>query len=116
MKKVFTLLFVTLALLTIKSTAQTATGCNAEFSFSISGFSVNFTPAISTDPTINHHYWKFGEGSISSDTTPVHIYAAAGTYTVKHIMYKSGSLNGIAICIDSIEKKIVINNPPPVVC
>ncbi|MGI8584589.1 MAG: PKD domain-containing protein [Chitinophagaceae bacterium] len=116
MKKLFTLLLITLTAFTFKLKAQN-TNCNAGFDFTVSGLSVKFTASLTTDPNINHHYWKFGDGSISSDTTPVHTYAAAGTYTVKHIMYKSGSLNGIAVCIDSIEKKIVINNPPaPVVC
>ncbi len=114
MKKLFTLLLLTLTAFTFKSVAQN-TNCNAGFDFTISGFSVNFRPAITINSTVNHHYWKFGDGSISSDTTPVHVYAAAGTYTVKHFFYRNE--NGIAVCIDSVEKRVVLSNPPPpVIC
>ena len=109
MKKLFTLLLLTIAA-TFTSSAQN-TSCNAGFDFTISGLSVNFRAAITTNPTANHHYWKFGDGAISSDTTPVHVYASAGTYTVKHIFYRSE--NSTAVCIDSVEKHVVINTPPP---
>ena len=33
--------------------------------------------------------WKFGDGSISNDKSPVHIYAQAGVYTVKLIVKSS---------------------------
>src|SRR6187549_223356 len=104
MKKLFTLLFFTLAAFTFKTTAQTTT-CNAGFSFSISGLSVNFTAAITGDPSINHHYWKFGDGQISSDISPVHAYSAGGAYTVTHIFYRSNN-SGTAECVDSIQKRI----------
>ena len=104
MKKLFTLLLLTLTAFTFKSKAQTNTTCNAGFTFAISGLSVNFTAAITTVSTTNHQYWQFGDGTASSDISPVHVYASGGTYTVKHIFYKSE--NGALICIDSVEKKI----------
>jgi PKD repeat protein len=108
MKKFFTLLLLTLAAFTFKAVAQN-TNCSAGFNFSISGLTVNFTAAIATDPTINHHYWKFGDGKISSDVSPVHVYASGGTYTVKHIFYRSNSA-GTAECVDSIEKRVELGN------
>ena len=107
MKKLFTLLLLTLAAFTFKSKAQTNTTCNAGFTFAISGLSVNFTAAITTVSTTNHQYWQFGDGTASSDISPVHVYASGGTYTVKHIFYKSE--NGALICIDSVEKRVELN-------
>lgn len=104
MKKLFTLVLITLATFTFKTVAQN-TNCNAGFSFSISGLSVKFTAAIATDPSINHHNWEFGDGKISSDASPVHQYASGGAYTVKHFFYRSNSA-GTAECVDSIEKRI----------
>ena len=107
MKKLFTLLLLTLAAFTFKSKAQTNTTCNAGFTFAISGLSVNFTAAITTVSTTNHQYWQFGDGTASSDISPVHVYASGGTYTVKHIFYKSE--NRALICIDSVEKRVELN-------
>lgn len=107
MKKLFTLLLLTLAAFTYKSVAQTNTTCNAGFDFTISGLSVNFTAAITTVSTSNHHYWQFGDGAISSDISPLHVYASGGTYTVKHFFYRSE--NGSAVCIDSVEKRVELN-------
>ena len=104
MKKLFSLVLLTLAAFTFTSSAQTNTTCNAGFNFTISGLSVNFTAAITTDLSGNHHYWKFGDGAISSNISPVHLYASGGTYTVKHYFYKSE--NGAAVCVDSTEKRV----------
>jgi len=110
MKKIFTLIMFSLAVFTFKTVAQNTT-CNAAFTFAISGLSINFTSSLSSDNTTIHHYWKFGDGTISSEVSPVHVYQSAGTFTVKHYFYKSE--NGSAVCIDSVEKKvelIVVSN------
>ena len=104
MKKLFSLLILLLTAFTIKSQGQT--NCSAGFNFTISGSSVNFTSTSTTVSASNHHYWKFGDGSISSDVSPTHVYAAPGTYTVKHVFYRSET--GIAVCKDSVEKRIEI--------
>ena len=114
MKKSFTLLMLTLAAFTFKSIAQNTT-CNAAFNFSISGLSVNFTAAVTTVSTSNHHYWTFGDGYVSSDASPVHVYTSGGTHTVKHIFYRS-NLAGTAECADSIEKWVELPPTPPISC
>ncbi len=38
--------------------------------------------AESSSPTPYHRWWRFGDGSSSTDANPVHTYAKAGTYTV----------------------------------
>ena len=105
MKNLFTLLLLMITVFSFKGEAQTNANCTAGFSFTITGNTVNFTPAINTA----HHYWKFGDGSFSSEVSPIHVYASAGNYTVKHIFYRSE--NGIAVCIDSIEKRIELQRP-----
>ena len=55
----------------------------AAFSYVPNGLNVNFTDASTdSDGTIAARSWTFGDGSISSEVNPVHVYAAAGTYTV----------------------------------
>lgn len=109
MKKLFTLLLIILSAFAFKSEAQNNPNCNAAFNYSITGLSVQFTADITSNATANHHYWKFGDGNISSDVSPVHLYASGGTYTVTHIFYRSE--NGVAACIDSVKKRIEVKSP-----
>ncbi|MEP7097400.1 MAG: PKD domain-containing protein [Dokdonella sp.] len=55
----------------------------ANFSFTTSGLTANFTDS-STDSggTIGTHSWTFGDGGTSTATSPSHTYATAGTYSV----------------------------------
>ena len=55
----------------------------ANFSFTTSGLTATFTDS-STDTggTINSYSWTFGDGTSSTTKSPVHTYAASGTYTV----------------------------------
>lgn len=48
--------------------------------FTDSTLSVEFADNSSYEPSEWH--WNFGDGGISQDTSPVHLFAAAGTYTV----------------------------------
>ncbi|MDQ6756168.1 MAG: PKD domain-containing protein, partial [Bacteroidota bacterium] len=107
MKKMFTLLLLILTAFTFKGSAQT-TNCTADFTFSVSGLSVTFTPVITTSTSTYHNYWRFDDGAISSDISPVHLYATAGTYTVTHIFYRAE--NGVAVCIDSVKKIVQISS------
>lgn len=103
MKKLFALLLF-LTAFAFTSFTQTNTTCNADFRYSISGLTVHFIPADTIVSITSHQYWNFGDGKISSDVDPAHVYASAGTYTVKHYVYKTE--NGVAVCIDSVEKRI----------
>lgn len=113
MKKLCTLLLLTITAFTFKAGAQNTT-CSAGFSFAISGLSVNFTPALTTVSTTNHHYWSFGDGAISSDISPTHIYVQGGSYKIKHYFYKSE--NGVAVCVDSLEKEIQLSSVSNIPC
>src|SRR5438552_280186 len=55
----------------------------ANFTFSCSGLTCNFT-STSSDPdgTIASYSWTFGDGATSTVQNPSHSYAAGGTYTV----------------------------------
>jgi len=56
----------------------------ADFTFAVTGLSVSFTDT-STDPegAALTHVWTFGDGSTSTAANPMHLYTAAGTYSVK---------------------------------
>lgn len=55
----------------------------AYFTYSVDGLSASFNDlSQDSDGTIASRQWDFGDGSTSSEQTPVHIYASAGTYTV----------------------------------
>jgi hypothetical protein len=46
----------------------------------VTPFVVEFTPVIPGDPA--HFYWDFGDGEISVDASPVHVYREEGIYDV----------------------------------
>ncbi|MEA2464661.1 MAG: hypothetical protein QOJ98_2408 [Acidobacteriota bacterium] len=50
------------------------------FTFGINGRQVNFVDKSTGNPT--SWLWDFGDGSTEDDRNPVHVYAAAGQYTV----------------------------------
>lgn len=50
--------------------------------------------------------WNFGDGTTSSDTTPVHLFPIAGSYEVKLKVTGFG-------CVDSITKVVEVSAPPP---
>ena len=55
----------------------------ANFTFTTSGLTVNFTDtSTDSDGTISSRSWTFGDGGTSTATNPSHTYAAGGTYSV----------------------------------
>lgn len=55
----------------------------ANFSFTTSGLTANFTDtSTDSDGTIASRSWNFGDGGTSTATNPSHAYAAGGTYSV----------------------------------
>lgn len=55
----------------------------ADFSYIATGLSVSFTD-MSTDANgdLSHLSWDFGDGNVSTDTNPSHVYSNSGSYTV----------------------------------
>lgn len=55
----------------------------ADFGFSTDGLDVQFTDrSTDSDGTIASRAWSFGDGGSSSETSPSHVYASSGSYTV----------------------------------
>lgn len=69
------------------------------------GAPVTFTNTSSPSPTGSN--WTFGDNTGSTNTSPVHTYTSAGTYTVRYIMDYNG-------CADTISKQITIHAIPSV--
>ncbi|MBS1510073.1 MAG: PKD domain-containing protein [Bacteroidetes bacterium] len=111
MKRLSTLMLFVLTALSFKSKAQTT--CNADFNFSISAFTVQFTPVMVGDSINTVHYWNFGDGGVLSAVAPLHTYSASGSYNVKHYMVRHNA-NGTITCTDSVTKVVTI--PPTTAC
>jgi len=84
----------------------------ADFSAAVTGLSVAFTD-LSTDPdgSVISWYWRFGDGGVSFDRSPVHVYATAGTYTVTLSVADNRAAG------DSKTKSVTVGGPanePPV--
>jgi hypothetical protein len=84
----------------------------ANFTYTTSDLTANFTDTSSDDGTIVSWSWNFAEGTTSTAQNPSHTYAAAGTYTVsltvtdnegetgstsKNVTVTSGSSAGITL-------------------
>jgi PKD repeat protein len=56
----------------------------ADFSANATAGAAPLTVAFTdqSSPTPSHRWWQFGDGSSSTDASPVHTYATGGTYTV----------------------------------
>ncbi len=110
MKRILTLLWLTITAFTFNSTAQT-TVCNAEFSVQyLTTTSVKFNPVINIGLPTYQHVWVFGDGSPSSNlVSPTHIYAAAGSYTTVHTIIRFNA-NNIPECTQSFTKIVVVQN------
>jgi PKD repeat protein len=116
MKKLFTLLLISLCLFCTGSFAQPGTAaCNANFTFSISGNEVHFYPAANYDSILVHHIWKFGDNSIAdSSYNPTHQYSLPGVYNVIHTVIRL-TPNNAAVCTATATQVVTIR-PTPVYC
>ena len=111
MKRIFTLLWLTLTAFTFNANAQ-GTVCNAEFTVQfINNNTVKFNPVIVIGaPTVNHT-WNFGDGSpVDNTISPTHSYALPGTYAVVHTVVVLNP-NGIPVCTQSFTKTVIITAP-----
>jgi PKD repeat protein len=112
MKKLFTLLLLAFAAFTTGTKAQIIT-CNADFNFTVSGSTANFTPVVAGDTLLVQHKWTFGDGSpISAAVFPSHTYASGGAYTVTHV-FRRYTPNGAFLCSDTVAKIVQIANTQP---
>ncbi len=66
-------------------TVASNVGPTAAFTSSTNGLAASFNGTSSSDPNgpIASYAWTFGDGTTSTAASPVHTYAAAGTYSVK---------------------------------
>jgi PKD repeat protein len=112
MKRIITLLLLLAATFGFTAKAQPGTVCNADFSFShLTANTVKFTPVVIGDSINTYHYWKFGNGNVANIPLPTHTYAAAGTYSVTHVIVKVNP-NGVPVCADSVVKTLIIQSVP----
>ena len=103
MKKIITLLLISLTFFTNLSFAQPGTACNAAFTFTVAGNTAQFNPTVTL--TTVRHEWFFGDGSPNSSLpSPSHIFAP-GIYSVIHAV---SSANGVG-CGDSASVLITIS-------
>ena len=99
MKKQFLVMWVILFGF-IPAMAQNIPGCNAQFTFSVTGNVVNFVSLPSSSATA--HSWSFGDGNTSTIANPSNTYFFCGTYLVHHVVV-SGN------CVDSSVMTVVVN-------
>jgi PKD repeat protein len=112
MKKIFTLLWLTLAAFTFKATAQTNTTCNAEFTVQyVTNFSVKFNPAIVNDSPFVQHTWSFGDGSpVNHVISPTHTYTLPSSYSVVHTIIRTNP-NNVPVCTQTFTRVVTITEP-----
>jgi gliding motility-associated-like protein len=70
------------------------------------GASIQFTDTVTGNSGGLTHYWIFGDGGTSTAHNPSHVYATAGSYTVKFIVS-----NNVG-CHDTTAQTIVVNPLP----
>jgi PKD repeat protein len=109
MKKIYSLLIVLLAIVSIQANAQLT--CNAAFTTqTINASTVKFNPAITDSPSV-YHSWNFYQVNgnyynYSNAVSPTNVFPT-GTFSVGHRTYRT-SLNGTSVCSDSTNQIITI--------
>ena len=106
MKKIFYLMLV-MALFSCTSNDPAIDPAVSNFSFNLVG---NFAPCkisfTNTSLNATSYYWDFGDGSISIEKSPTHIYSNGGTYNV------TLTTNNDAFRPNILNKTITIANTP----
>ncbi len=74
---------------------------------------VQFHVPLPVDSGTFRHLWLFGDGRISTDDTPTHIYADCGTYEVKHFLLK---LNNDGVITRSDSSFAMVKTECPMIC
>jgi PKD repeat protein len=114
MKKIYSLLIVLFALVSLQSNAQIP--CDASFTTQfINGSTVKFNPSPFTLDSPNViHYWSVYDGGLynnsfsnGSAVSPIHIFPT-GTFLVRHSVYRN-ALNGAPSCFDTSSQVITIS-------
>lgn len=108
MKKIFTLLLLTITAFAFKAAAQ-GTTCNAEYGYQyLSNNTVKFNPVITEGAPLVTHIWNFGDGSpVSNLVSPTHVFAASGSYPVVHTIVRV-TTNNTPVCTGSFTKVVNI--------
>jgi len=72
-------------------------GCNASFTYQISGLTVTFTPTMLNTNT--NHYWNFGNGTTANTANATVTFTSPGTYTVCHHVWNTSCSDTSCIVI-----------------
>lgn len=110
MKKIFTLLLISLGISGMQLSAQ-STLCNASFSVVYQGAAtIQCNPVVGGTSAGIQHYWQFGDGSSSTEVSPLHTYTSGVVYTVLHVIVVHNP-NGVETCRDTAWQVVQIQTP-----
>jgi hypothetical protein len=75
-------IYIIIALMFAVIISKAQTGCQAGFTYNVSGLSVVFTDASTSSNPIISWMWNFGDSQTSTSQNPTHTYSTSGTYYV----------------------------------
>ncbi len=90
--------------------SQAQVACNALWSSSASGSTVNFQDQSTSNSTITNWTWDFGDGSFSNQQNPVHAYASQGYFGV------TLSITSSQGCTDSYYDTLLVSGTCTTAC
>jgi gliding motility-associated-like protein len=93
---------------TIKKQLRIATNVEAKFETPVAGCAPYLATFNNTTLAGQQFYWNFGDGSISRETSPSHLYAVPGSYIITLIGVDSTTCN----ISDTISATIVVSDKP----
>jgi len=96
---------IMVVLLAIMSSLDAFSACQASFSKTITGLTVDFQNTSTYDYT-PHYYWVFGDGTFSTAKDPIKTYASAGYKSVR--LFVSDSSGSSLMCTSSVLDTIVL--------